>query len=294
MSQNISLTLCLCICVCVCVLHVAHLIKTAQQKCKKHEEWTKHFGIKRRFRQGKVCECVKMNPAWSIQKSLTAAAGWKEPSCRCLCLCLSAATWDWSTYRGNVKRKIALTLRQNFTLLRQIKVPKHTVQWWWTATGRGEEKEERGEGGRGVTGQHSPNICHVCCLCMRHRLHIIKKSVKWPCEESKLCHSTAKLNQNQESQNYLTPFPPCLPTPPRCITTCHSAQCKLAYKPRFCHNLHIKLAQHFRRLPDWLPRCPLNPFLPLPPCPCPCPLCVPTVHRLLLLLVTLGSRLGLI
>lgn len=85
--------------------------------------------------------------------------------------------------------------------------------------GRGREGGERGWRERGVTGQHSPNICHVCCLCMRHRLHIIKKSVKWPCEESKLCHSTGKLNQNQESQNHLTPFPPSLhhPLPQRAV-----------------------------------------------------------------------------
>lgn len=91
---------------------------------------------------------------------------------------------------------------------------------------------------------------------------------------------------------------PCsAPAPP--LSPCLLLPCKLAYKPRFCHNLHIKLAQHFRRLPDWLtrPASPLllapattSPLLPQTPRSSTAPL-----HRLLLLLlVTLGSRLGLI
>lgn len=111
-----------------------------------------------------------------------------------------------------------------------------------------------------MTGQHSPNICHVCCLCMRHRPRTSLKRVLSGRARS-ASYATARANKTR-TRNRKTPHSP---PSPLCITPCHSVQCKLAYKPRFCHNLHIKLAQHFRRLPDWLPQPAAPPSLRSPP-----------------------------
>lgn len=60
--------------------------------------------------------------------------------------------------------------------------------WEW------QEEGERGGEVRGDWAAFSKYLPCVLSLYEAQTAHIIKKSVKWPCEESKLCHSTGEQN----------------------------------------------------------------------------------------------------